>query len=82
MKFGIAVRYVKFSLQASSVKFGSVTALLYLRASATFCRSFPHLFIDLGEIPTLTEVFPCFFLSCKVNAKVKPANTGYGPHFS
>ena len=24
---------------------------------------------------TLTEVFPCFFLSCKANAKVKPAKT-------
>jgi hypothetical protein len=22
---------------------------------------------------TLTEVFPCFFLSCKANARVKPA---------
>jgi hypothetical protein len=31
---------------------------------------------------TLTEVFPCFFLSCKANAKVKPAKTGHGPHSS
>jgi hypothetical protein len=29
---------------------------------------------------TLTEVFPCFFLSCKVNATVKRAQTGHGPH--
>jgi len=29
---------------------------------------------------TLTEVFPCFFLSCKANARVKPAKTGHGPH--
>jgi hypothetical protein len=28
----------------------------------------------------LTEVFPCFFLSCKANARAKPANTGHGPH--
>ena len=28
----------------------------------------------------LTEVFPCFFLSCKTNARVKPAKTGHGPH--
>jgi hypothetical protein len=27
---------------------------------------------------TLTEVFPCFFLSCKANARVKPAKTGHG----
>ena len=31
---------------------------------------------------TLTEVFLCFFLSCKVNASVKPAKTGHGPHSS
>jgi len=31
---------------------------------------------------TLTEVFPCFFLSCKANARVKLAKTGHGPHFS
>jgi len=31
---------------------------------------------------TLTEVFPCFFLSCKENARVKPAKTGHGPHSS
>jgi len=27
---------------------------------------------------TLTEVFPCFFLSCKTNARVKPAKTWHG----
>jgi len=31
---------------------------------------------------TLTEVFPCFFLSCKANARAKPAKTGQGPHSS
>ena len=30
----------------------------------------------------LTEVFPCFFLSCKANARVKPAKTGHGTHSS
>jgi hypothetical protein len=29
---------------------------------------------------TVTEVFSCFFLSCKANAKVKLAKTGHGPH--
>jgi len=28
----------------------------------------------------LTEVFPCFFLSLKANARVIPAKTGHGPH--
>jgi len=31
---------------------------------------------------TLTEVFPCFLLSCKANARVYLAKTGHGPHFS
>ena len=30
----------------------------------------------------MLEVFPCFFLICKVNAKVKLAKTGHGPHSS
>ena len=30
----------------------------------------------------LTEVLPCFFLSCKANAWVKLAKTGHGPHSS
>ena len=32
--------------------------------------------------PTLTEVFPCYFLSCKANARVKLAKTGHSPHYS
>ena len=31
---------------------------------------------------TLTEGFPCFFLSFKANARVKPAKIGHGPHSS
>jgi len=30
----------------------------------------------------LTEVFPCFFLSCKANARVKLAKAKHGPHSS
>jgi len=30
----------------------------------------------------LTEVFPCFLLSCKAKASVKLAKTGHGPHSS
>ena len=29
---------------------------------------------------TLSEVFPCFFLSCKANARVCLAKTGHGQH--
>jgi len=31
---------------------------------------------------TLTEGFPCFFLSCKANARVKLAKIWHGPHSS
>ena len=34
------------------------------------------------SLATLTEVFPCFFLSCKANSRVKPAKSGYCPHSS
>jgi hypothetical protein len=30
---------------------------------------------------TLAEVFPCFFLSCKANARVQFAKTGHGLHY-
>jgi hypothetical protein len=30
----------------------------------------------------LTKGFPCFFLSCKANARVKPTKMGQGPHSS
>jgi len=32
------------------------------------------------DAATLTEVFPCFFLSFKANARVNLAKTGHGPH--
>jgi hypothetical protein len=38
-----------------------------------------YVFLDAA---TLTEVFPCFFLSCKANARVYLAKTGHGPHSS
>ena len=36
-----------------------------------------YVFLDAA---TLTEVFPCFFLSCKANARVNLDKTGHGPH--
>jgi hypothetical protein len=42
-----------------------------------------EVFLNLTEVfLTLTEVFPCFFRSCKANARVKLAKTGHGPHSS
>jgi len=31
---------------------------------------------------TWLRIFPCFFLSCKANARVKPAKSRHGPHSS
>ena len=40
-----------------------------------------EVFLNLTEVfLTLAEVFPCFFLNCKANARVKLAKTGHGPH--
>jgi hypothetical protein len=40
-----------------------------------------EVFLNLTEVfLTLAEVFPCFFLSRKVNARVKLAKTGHEPH--
>jgi len=36
-----------------------------------------YVFLDAA---TLTEVFPCFFLSCKANARVNLSKTGHGTH--
>jgi len=34
------------------------------------------------SLATLILIFPCFFLSCKANARVSLAKTGHGPHSS
>ena len=38
-----------------------------------------YVFLDAA---TLTEVFPCFFLGCKANARVILAKTGHSQHSS
>ena len=47
------------------------------------CILYSEVFLNLTEVfLTLINVFPCFFLSCKANARVKLAKTGHGPHYS
>ena len=41
------------------------------------CLCVVYVFLDAA---TLTEVFLCFFLICKANARVNLAKTGHGPH--
>jgi len=52
--------------------FGNMYTVLWLRFFLTWLRFFL----------TLTKVFPCFFLSCKVNARVKLSKKGHCPHSS
>ena len=45
------------------------------------CILYSEFFLNLTEVfLTLTEVFPCFFLICKANVRVKLAKTGHDPH--
>jgi len=50
--------------------------------SYVYC-TLTEVFLNLTEgFLILTEVFPCFFLSCKANARLKLAKTLHGPYFS
>jgi len=40
------------------------------------------MYLQLAFFGYLTEVFPCFLLSYKTNARVKPAKMGHRPHSS
>jgi len=56
--------------------------LLCLRILIDKYALFCIFFANWHSPATLTEVFPCFFLSCKANARVYLAKTGHGPHSS
>jgi hypothetical protein len=63
------------------VSVGYVFLLLCLRILTLFCIFCLHR-ANWHFPATLTEGFPCFFLSCKANARVYIAKTKHGPHFS
>ena len=60
---------------------GYVFLLLGLCILTLFCIFCFHC-ANWHSPATLTEVFPCFSLSCKANARVYLAKTGHGPHSS
>ena len=72
--------------------FVNVYTVLWLRFFLPWLRFFlpdwvfltlTEVFLTLIEVfLTLTKVFPCFFLSCKANARVKLTKTGHGLHSS
>jgi len=47
-----------------------------------FVYVFLLLSMSFLDAATLTEGFPCFFLSCKANARVQLAKKRHGPHSS
>jgi len=54
--------------------------LLRLCILIDVCALFCIFLANWHSPATVTEVFPCFFLSCKTNARVYLAKTGHGPH--
>jgi hypothetical protein len=94
--FSPFLRVIQWLLMSSSLAFHHFYPSLYLTSSNTFQKAIPAQ--DVTSLPslfllhvgyschlcmtTLTEGFPCFELSCKANARVKPAKTGHGPHSS
>ena len=54
-----------------------VYVFLFLCMYSYRCLCVVYVFLDAA---TLTEVFPCFFLSCKANARANLGKTGHGLH--
>jgi len=47
------------------------------------CITYTPYFLFYAKVfLNLTEVWLCFFLSCKANARIKLVKTGHGPHSS
>jgi len=60
----------------------SEEAHVWVHSYHTYC-TLTKVFLKLTEVfLTLPEAFPCFFLSCKVNARVKLTKTGHCTHSS
>ena len=71
-----------FHLGISCVVFVLIRTVVTLYCFV-MCGCFGNLYyVYCHSSTTLTEVFPCFFLSCKANAGVKLAKMGHGPHSS
>ena len=76
----MVVCFVYFFNSASYV-FLLLCLCILIDIHALFCTLCFHR-ANWHSSTTLTEVFPCFFLSCKANAMVYLAKTRHGPHSS
>jgi hypothetical protein len=62
--------------------FNTIIMYIYFMSMYSYCIL---MYLHRGSwhsSANLTEVYPCFFLSCEANARVKPAMTGHGPQSS
>ena len=80
----MVVRFVYFCFNPVGYVF-LLLCLCILTLFCIFCTlvcifCFHH--ANWHSLATLSEVFPCFSLSWKANARVYIAKTGHGPHFS
>jgi hypothetical protein len=66
----------------NSVSYVFLQVLLCLSILIDMYTLFCIFFANWHSPANLTEVFPCFFLGCKTNARVYLAKTGHGPHSS
>jgi hypothetical protein len=67
-----------FLLNSISYIFLLLCLCILIDMYALFCI----FFANWHSPATLTQVFLCFFLSCKANVRVYLAKTGHGPHSS
>ena len=64
------------------VLYCNLCMFLFVMSMYSYCMfTYPHR-ASWHSPATLTEVFPCFFLIWKTNARVQLAKTGHGPHSS
>jgi hypothetical protein len=68
-------------VQSVRVAIASVGNVVILATNVTMLN-IKQCWVTNQSFHTLTEVFPCLFLSCKANARVKPAKMGHGPYSS
>jgi magnesium-transporting ATPase (P-type) len=81
--------YVSYYYHILSYSLGSIfyqciyiVLFLFNNVIYVFLLLWLYILIVCLCMATLTEVFPCFFLGCKANARVKPTKMGHSPHSS
>ena len=77
----MVVRFVGFCFNFVNYVFLLLCSCILIVMHVLFCIFCFHC-ANWHSSATLTEVFPCFFLSCKAHARVQLTKIGHGPHSS